>query len=66
MGFKYKRFIQKIRKAKKNKVEGEKPAPVKTHYRNMVVGNILFQERLYKYLFIIKLRNVNKILYYSS
>merc|ERR1711959_135003 len=25
------------RKAKKNKVEGEKPAPVKTHYRNMVV-----------------------------
>merc|ERR1712176_652400 len=29
MGFKYKRFLQKIRKAEKNKVEGEKPAPVK-------------------------------------
>merc|ERR1712139_615064 len=28
---------KKIRKSKKNKVEGEKPAPVKTHYRNMVV-----------------------------
>jgi small subunit ribosomal protein S15e len=37
MGFKYKRFIQKVRKSKKNKKEGEKPAPVKTHYRSMVV-----------------------------
>ena len=34
---KYQRFIQKLRKAKKNLQPGEKPAAVKTHLRNAIV-----------------------------
>jgi len=34
---KYQRFIQKLRKAKKNLQPGEKPAPVKTHMRDAII-----------------------------
>ena len=34
---KYQRFIQKLRKNKKNLQPGEKPAPVKTQLRNAIV-----------------------------
>eukprot|EP01065_Artemidia_motanka_P049594 TRINITY_DN825_c0_g1_i2.p1 TRINITY_DN825_c0_g1~~TRINITY_DN825_c0_g1_i2.p1 ORF type:complete len:171 (+),score=59.04 TRINITY_DN825_c0_g1_i2:57-515(+) len=30
-------LVKKLRKAKKEAVEGEKPAPVKTHLRNMII-----------------------------
>ena len=35
--FKFKKFLERVRKSKKNCKEGEKPTPVKTHYRQMVV-----------------------------
>ena len=34
---KYQRFIQKLRKAKKNLQPGEKPPSVKTHLRNTII-----------------------------
>jgi small subunit ribosomal protein S15e len=34
---KYQRFVQKLRKNKKNLQPGEKPNPVKTHLRNAIV-----------------------------
>ena len=34
---KYQRFVQKLRKAKKNLQPGEKPAAIKTHLRNAIV-----------------------------
>ena len=46
MKHKYQRFLDKIRKAKKNLEPGEKPDPVKTHLRNAfilpeMVGSVL-------------------------
>ena len=46
LGEKHKRLISKLKKAKKNLAPGEKPRPVKTHLRNMLifpemVGNII-------------------------
>lgn len=34
---KFKKFIERVRKSKKNAKPGEKPTVVKTHYRNMIV-----------------------------
>ena len=33
----YQRLLQKLRKAKKNLQPGEKPVPVKTHFRNTII-----------------------------
>lgn len=37
LGNRYVKLVEKIRKSKKACNPGEKPAPVKTHYRNMIV-----------------------------
>jgi len=37
LGFKYAKFVEKVRKSKLNVPAGEKPKPVKTHYRSMIV-----------------------------
>ena len=37
LGHRYNKFIEKVRKSKKNCVPGEKPVAVKTHYRSMIV-----------------------------
>ena len=36
--FRYHKLIEKIKKSEKAAPLGEKPAPVKTHYRNMVIS----------------------------
>ena len=35
---KYAKFINKVRKSKNATAAGEKPVPVKTHYRSMIVS----------------------------
>ncbi len=37
MRHRYARFLMKVRKSKKNVQPGEKPVPVKTHYRNFII-----------------------------
>ena len=37
LGHRYNKLLDKIRKSKKATLPGEKPAPVKTHYRSMIV-----------------------------
>ena len=37
LNVKYVRFLNKIRKSKAKTTIGEKPVPVKTHYRGMVI-----------------------------
>ena len=34
---KYARFVNKLKKAKKNTAQGEKPKTIKTHYRNCII-----------------------------
>ena len=34
---KYQRFVNKLKKAKKNAAQGDKPKTIKTHYRNCII-----------------------------
>ena len=47
---KYAKFINKVRKSKNATVAGEKPVPVKTHYRSMIVSKE-FSEEYFGFLF---------------
>ena len=42
LGHRYNKLLDKIRKSKKATLPGEKPAPVKTHYRSMIVCIYIF------------------------
>jgi small subunit ribosomal protein S15e len=42
LGHRYNKVLDKIRKSKKACLPGEKPVPVKTHYRSMIVRIIYF------------------------